>query len=147
MWKLEEAWRPPYDANTTLPVYVEAVQYDRSRLGSTAEHLLRTVRCPAFIVGPNALLRDREAAPVKRILCPTSSLEIADSIFCFAGHFAGQMRVHLELAYVVDPTQKDVRPGQRCEEWTTELRERGVKVTWTVLYGRAGAMLAQSCPN
>ena len=92
MWKLEEAWRPPYDANTTLPVYVEAVQYDRSRLGSTAEHLLRTVRCPAFIVGPNALLRDREAAPVKRILCPTSSLEIADSIFCFAGHFAGQMR-------------------------------------------------------
>ena len=32
---------------------------DRPRLGSTAEHLLRTVRCPVFIVGPNALLRDR----------------------------------------------------------------------------------------
>jgi hypothetical protein len=25
----------------------------------------------------------------------------------------------------------------------TELRERGVKVTWSLLYGRAGAMLAQ----
>jgi nucleotide-binding universal stress UspA family protein len=116
---------------------------DRSRLGSTAEHLLRTVRCPVFIVGPNALLRDREASPVKRILCPTSSLDTTDSIFCFAGHLAGQTGAHLELAYVVDPTQKDVRPRQRCEEWTTELRERGVKVTWTVLYGRAGAMLAQ----
>jgi nucleotide-binding universal stress UspA family protein len=116
---------------------------DRSRLGSTAEHLLRTVRCPVFIVGPNALLRDREACPVKRILCPTSSLDITDSIFCFAGHLAGQMGAHLELAYVVDPAQKDVRPRQRCKEWTTELRERGVKVTWTVLYGRAGTMLAQ----
>ncbi len=116
---------------------------DRSRLGSTAEHLLRTVRCPAFVVGPNALLRDREAAPIKRILCPSSSLDIADSIFCFAGHLAGQTGAHLELAYVVDPAQKDVRPRRRCEEWTTELRERGVKVTWTVLYGRAGTMLAQ----
>ena len=116
---------------------------DRSRLGSTAEHLLRTVRCPVFIVGPNALLRDKEAPPIERILCPTSSLDIGDNIFCFAGHLAGHIGAHLELAYVVDPTQKDVRPRQRCEKWTTELRERGVKVTWTVLYGSAGKMLAQ----
>ena len=61
---------------------------DRSRLGSTAEHLLRTVRCPVFLVGPNALLRDREAPPVERILCPTSTLEVPDNIFCFAWPFS-----------------------------------------------------------
>ncbi len=114
-----------------------------SRLGSTAEHLLRTVRCPVFIIGPNALLRDREAPPVERILCATSSLDITDSIFSFAGHLAGQMGAVLELVYVVDPTQKDARPRQRCEEWTNELRERGVKVAWRVLYGQADKMLAQ----
>ncbi len=116
---------------------------DRPRLGSTAEHLLRTVRCPVLVVGPNALLRDREAPPIERILCPTSSLDSTDSIFCFAGHLAGKMGALLELAYVVDPNQEAVRPRQRCEEWANELRERGFKVTWTVLYGRADAMLAQ----
>ncbi len=29
------------------------------------------------------------------------------------------------------------------EEWATELRDRGVKVTWTVLYGQADTTLAQ----
>ncbi len=119
---------------------------DRSRLGSTAEHLLRTVRCPVFIVGPNALLRDREAPPVERILCPTSTLEVPDNIFCFGGHLAGQMGAHLELAYVVDPTQKDVRHKgheQRREEWSSQLRDRGVTVSSTVLYGRADKMLAE----
>ena len=102
---------------------------DRPRLGSTAEHLLRTVRCPVFVVGPNALLRDREAPPVERILCPTSSLDVADNILCFAGHLAGRMGAPLELVYVVDPTQRNGRHRnceQRCEEWSTKLRGRGV---------------------
>jgi hypothetical protein len=43
----------------------------------------------------------------------------------------------------VDPAQKHVRPRKRCEEWAIELRERGVKVTWTVLSGRADTTLAQ----
>jgi nucleotide-binding universal stress UspA family protein len=119
---------------------------DRPQLGSTAEHLLRTVRCPVLVVGPNALLREHEAPPIERILYPTSSLDLPDNIFCFAGHLVGQMGAHLELVYVVDPTQKDMRHKHHekgCEEWTTELRERGVKVTWTVLYGRADTMLAQ----
>ncbi len=119
---------------------------DRPRLGSTAEHLLRTVRCPVLVVGPNALLRDREAPPIERILCPTSSLDVAENIFCFAGHLAGQMGAHLELVYVVDPTQKDERRKhreKRCEEWSNKLRDRGVTVTWTVLYGRADTVLAE----
>ena len=119
---------------------------DRPRLGSTAEHLLRTVRCPVFIVGPNALLRDREAPPVERILCPTSSLDVADNILCFAGHLAGWMGAPLELVYVVDPAQRNERHRnceQRCEEWSTELRGRGVRVTWSLLYGRAEKIIAE----
>jgi nucleotide-binding universal stress UspA family protein len=70
-------------------------------------------------------------------------MDITDNSFCSAGHLAAQMGALVEVAYVVDPTQNDVRPRKRCEEWATELRERGVKVTWTVLYGRAETMLAQ----
>ena len=47
---------------------------------------------------------------------------------------------------MVDPTQRDVRHRhyeQRCEEWRTKLRDRGVKVTWSVLYGRADKMIAE----
>ncbi len=119
---------------------------DRVRLGSTAEHLLRTVRCPVFVVGPNALLRDREAPSIERILCPTSSPEAPDGIFSFAGHLARKMGAHLELVYVVDPTQKDMlnkHHEQRCGEWSAKLRDRGVAVTWNVLYGRAEKMIAK----
>jgi nucleotide-binding universal stress UspA family protein len=112
---------------------------DRPRLGSTAEHLLRTVRCPVLILGPHALLRDCEAPPIERILCATTSLETSDNILCFAGHFAAQMGANLELVHAVDFTHKDV-PGkdheQRCEEWSSKLRDRGITVSWTVVYGR-----------
>src|ERR1700760_2293705 len=44
-------------------------EVDRLRLGSTAEHLLRTARCHAMVVGPRALLKEAEAAPFQHILC------------------------------------------------------------------------------
>ena len=119
---------------------------DRARLGSTAEHLLRTVRCPVFVVGPNALLRHPEAPPIERILCPTSSLDVTDNIFGFAGHLAGRLGAFLELVYVVDPRNRDVRHKhheQRFEEWRTKLRDRDVEVTCKVLHGRADKMIAE----
>jgi hypothetical protein len=80
---------------------------DRPRLGSTAEHLLRTVRCPVFVVGPHATLRDREAPSIQRTLCATTSLETPDDIVCFAGHFAAKMGAKLDIVHAVDATQKD----------------------------------------
>jgi nucleotide-binding universal stress UspA family protein len=118
---------------------------DRPRLGSTAEHLLRTVCCPVFVVGPDALFRNSEAPPVDRILCPTSSLDVTDNIFSFAGHLAGRMGALLELVYVVDPMQRDARHRnceQRCEEWSAKVRDRGVRVTWSLLYGRADKIIS-----
>jgi nucleotide-binding universal stress UspA family protein len=118
---------------------------DRPRLGSTAEHLLRTVRCPVLVLGPNAFLRDREAPPFQRILCATTSLENPDNILRFAGHFAAQMGAHLELVQAVDSAHKDVPRKlheQRCEEWSSKLRGRGISVSWTVLHGQAAKVLA-----
>ncbi len=118
---------------------------DRPRLGSTAEHLLRTVRCPVLVLGPHALLRDREAPAIRRILCAMTSVESPDDILAFAGHFAAQMGASLELVHVMDPTHQHVRRKdneQRCEEWAGKLRDRGITVSWTVVHGRADEAIA-----
>ena len=118
---------------------------DRRRLGSTAEHLLRTARCPVLVLGPRALLDSREAPPIQRILCATSSLDTADDILAFAGHLTARMGADLEFVRVVDATQKAVSHKdleQRCEDWTSGLRERGIPVSWTVVYGRADEAIA-----
>ena len=118
---------------------------DRPRLGSTAEHLLRTVRCPVIVLGPQALLRDREAAPIRRILCATTSTESADDILAFAGHFAVQLGAGLELIHVIDPRHKHVSgkdDERRCMEWAGSLRDRGITVSWTVIHGRTDEAIA-----
>lgn len=118
---------------------------DRRRLGSTAEHLLRTARCPVFILGPQALLHDREAAPIQRILCAASLVETSGNVLCFAGHLAARMGASLEFVHVVDATQTEVSlklRQERYQEWSDELRERGVPVSWTVVYGRADEAIA-----
>jgi nucleotide-binding universal stress UspA family protein len=113
---------------------------DRPRLGSTAEHLLRTVRCPVLVLGPQALVRDRQAPPIQRILCATTSVGTPDHILRFAGQFAVKTGANLELIHVVDSTQEQAphyHHEQRCEQWSRELRDRGVAVSWTLVYGRA----------
>ena len=117
---------------------------DRSRLGSTTEDLLRTVRCPVFIVGPNALLSDVDALPIQRILCATTSFSTSDNILDFAGHLAAKMGAHLDCVHVADSTNEDARPdyhARRCEEWSSNLRDRGVTVSWAVLHGRPEKVL------
>jgi nucleotide-binding universal stress UspA family protein len=118
---------------------------DRRHLGSTAEHLLRTIRCPALVVGPHALLRGHEAPPIERILCATSSLVTPEETLRFAGYFAAQTGADLEIVHVVDATQKDVprnHQEQRCEQWCSKLRDRGIRVNCRVIYGRADDAIA-----
>ena len=105
---------------------------DRLRLGSTAEHLLRTARCPAMVVGPRALLKEAEAAPFQHILCGTTSLDYPDEIVFFAGHLAAQMGAHLELLHAVDPMHSDQpehQHEQRCEGWSETLRKQNIPVS------------------
>jgi nucleotide-binding universal stress UspA family protein len=118
---------------------------DRRRLGSTAEHLLRTAPCPALILGPQALLRDREAAPIQRILCAVSSLETSGNVLGFATHLALRMGASLEFVHVVDAAKKEPSLNlrqERCEAWSNELRQQGIPVSWTVVHGQADEAIA-----
>lgn len=118
---------------------------DRRHLGSTAEHLLRTIRCPALVIGPHALVHAREATGLKRILCATSSLENPKDTLRFAGNLAGQMKADLEIVHIIDVTQKNVSPKhseQQCEEWASKLRDQGIAVNCTVMVGRAEDAIA-----
>jgi nucleotide-binding universal stress UspA family protein len=118
---------------------------DRRRLGSTAEHLLRTAPCPALILGPQALLRDREAAPIQRILCAVSSLETSGNVLGFATHLALRMGASLEFVHVVDAVKKEPSLNlrqERREAWSNELRQQGIPVSWTVVHGQADEAIA-----
>lgn len=118
---------------------------DRRHLGSTAEHLLRTIRCPALVIGPHALVHAHEAPGLKRILCATSSLENPEDTLRFAGNLAGQLKAALEIVHIIDVKQKDVsrkHSEQRCEEWAGKLRDKGMAVSCTVLAGRAEDAIA-----
>jgi nucleotide-binding universal stress UspA family protein len=118
---------------------------DRLQLGSTAEHLLRVVGCPALVIGPHAIVTEPEARPIQHILCATTSLESPDDIVLFAGHLADQMKAHLELFHAVDPAQQDL-PNQdyenRCEEWSRRLRQQNISVSWTLLHGAAEQLIS-----
>jgi nucleotide-binding universal stress UspA family protein len=118
---------------------------DRRHLGSTAEHLLRTCRCPSLVIGPQALLRGREAVPFKRILCATNSIDDSDVTCRLAGDLTEQMGAQLELLQVVDLDQtadSRKRDAERCEEWVNALQKRGMTVRFTVKYGRPDLQIA-----
>ena len=118
---------------------------ERRCLGSTAEHLLRTARCPVLVLGPQALLRDREAAPIERILCAVSSLETSGNVLAFATHLALRMGASLEFVHVVDPAKR------RClSTFAMNAAKHGVMkcanevshVSWTVVHGQADEAIA-----
>ena len=111
---------------------------DRPRLGSTAEHLLRTVHCPVLILGPRALLHDREAPPIQKILCAVISDDSPDGVLSFAGRFATQLGAELELVHVIDPAHREVAnmtSDNLRAEWAARLREHGTGVTLTLVHG------------
>lgn len=119
---------------------------DRPRLGSTAGHLLRTMRCPAFVVGPHANVNEPEAPSFHHILCATTSLESPDDVVGFAAQFAQEMRSRLELLHVIDPVHRS-QPRQRyeewCEAWCKQLRRQNLSASWTVLHGEPGELMPQ----
>jgi nucleotide-binding universal stress UspA family protein len=118
---------------------------DRRRLGSTAEHLLRTIHCPTLVVGPQALLRDREAPPIRRILCAMSTLEGGDNIPFFAGHLATKLGSEVEFLHVVKSEQKNSTRSHCLEhghEWLDKLRDRGITASCAVICGRAERQIA-----
>jgi nucleotide-binding universal stress UspA family protein len=112
---------------------------DRRHLGSTAEHLLQTVRCPTLVVGPEALLRDQEAPQIRRILCPMSSFDADEHVPAFAGQLAIAFGAELEFLHVADGTEKSGVANfgfhRRRLDWCEQLQSRGVFAHSTVIHG------------
>ena len=118
---------------------------DRAQLGSTAEHILRAVHCPVLTIGPHAL-QDVEALPkIDRLLCVTNSMVDDHELLALSGRLAAAVHGRLELLYVVDPEHRALycEDHERlCEIRSRTLRDHGVPVNWTLLYGPSDQVIA-----
>lgn len=111
---------------------------DRKQLGSTAEHILRVAHCPVLTIGPNAIHHPACSPKIDRLVCVTTSKDDDQELLTFSRRLAVVVQAHLELLHVVDPEHRaysceDVE--RHCETRSRALRDHGVNVNWTLLYG------------
>jgi nucleotide-binding universal stress UspA family protein len=114
---------------------------DRETLGHTAELLLRSVPCPIVTYGPKmtrSLLQDRESMS---ILVPIE-LPCDLQYLIFAVSVAKLFKAKLEILHVVDMDRAPSMPHAfqdlqyTCEEIAMHLREHGVTVAGSLLFGK-----------
>ena len=111
---------------------------DRPQLGSTAEHMLRAARCPMLTIGPHAIRLADTSPKIDRLVCVTSSTVDDHEVLAFSGRLTAAMHGHLELLHVVDPEHRAVSCEDHerlCETRSRALRDHGIDVSWTLLYG------------
>lgn len=111
---------------------------DRQRLGSTAEHLLRSLQCPALTYGPQAKSGlQRRLDTLDPILLPISlpcnvtQLEKAIGIVRLFGS-------GVDMIHVADSSHSmtvQLEDEKSCENLATQLRQKGVKLSWSLLFG------------
>ena len=89
--------------------------WDRFRLGSVAEKILRTAPCPVLTVRAS----DAEKAPrlsLSRILVPTDFSAFSKAALEFAVVLAKQLRAKVVLLHVTEPSRSSrPAPPARCE--------------------------------
>lgn len=111
---------------------------DRPQLGSTAEYILRVAHCPVLTIGPCAVQHFPSSPKIDRIICVTTSPGNDHALLTFSSRFAAAVHARLELLHIVDsehraaPTTDQAR---RCEISSRFLRDHGIHVSWTLLYG------------
>lgn len=113
-------------------------RHDRQALGSTAEHLLRSIPCPAITYGPETqpglMERLKEGRPILLPIpmpCPQCDLD-------FAGQIARLFHSPLELLHVIQgPHVAHTRSKHEkaCHELVRGLEEQGVKACCTIFFG------------
>lgn len=120
---------------------------ERQTLGSTAEHLLRTITCPVVIYGPDvrsSLLSNEYAGPA---LLPIA-LPCAECALVGAVSLAKLLGVSVELFHSVmnrdAPHELRWFEGE-CRSAAAKLRRSGIRTEWSFLYGPPDAtILAKS---
>ncbi|HEU4927444.1 MAG TPA: universal stress protein [Vicinamibacterales bacterium] len=103
--------------------------FERLFLGSTAEKVLRTARCPVMTVPPHAPdVMPRGPAPFTRIVCAIDFSDCSQVALEYALSLARQSNATLTLVHVLDsrPLYVDFSPAAviDLEAWTREARTR-----------------------
>jgi nucleotide-binding universal stress UspA family protein len=117
---------------------------DRHMLGSTAEHLLSTLPCPAMVYGPSVkfpLVADEHDRPVLfAVSFPLSPSQSEKAI-----QIARYLDVPIEVLHVVDTIIPIAHPHleEECKQLASLLESAGIKSTWSVLSGQPGKVIVK----
>ncbi len=111
---------------------------DRQALGSTAEHLLRSIPCPVLTYGPHAT-----AGLMHRMTAVPSLLVAIPLPFSFAWlepalQFAHLFDLAIELVHVTEsPAAHTDNAGYReqCDTLVQQIRQKGIAAGWTIFVG------------
>ena len=83
---------------------------DRKVLGSTAEHLLRTLPCPVVTIGPKAVKENSDSIETERVICPIDFPEDVDDRLRIIARLAKALHADVELVHAVDVCHEHSRP-------------------------------------
>jgi nucleotide-binding universal stress UspA family protein len=114
---------------------------DRATLGSTAELLLRSVACPVLAYGPNAVTPLLQPGKPLQVLVPFE-LPCDPDTLSIAVNAARLFHARLDILHIVDMGHSLSLPHAYqdtqyiCEQIAAELREDGVRVTHSLLFGK-----------
>jgi nucleotide-binding universal stress UspA family protein len=110
---------------------------DRHTLGSTAEHLLSALPCPAMVYGPSVKYslgaKERGGRVLLPVPFPCSPAQVAEAI-----EIAKFFGVSIEILHVAD-TMLTVRRHQfeeECKRIVSLLENAGIKSAWSILYAQ-----------
>jgi nucleotide-binding universal stress UspA family protein len=115
---------------------------DRPTLGSTAEYLLRAIPCPVLTYGPNAGSSLSSQSGKGSILVPIS-LPCAPAQLRQAVVLAKLFGAKLALLHVGGSTKTTLDLGRECEILASQVRQEGVKLEWSLLYGKPDEVIDQ----
>jgi len=117
---------------------------DRHTLGSTAEHLLSNLPCPAMVYGPCVkfpLVADEHDRPVLfAVSFPLSSGQSEKAV-----QIARYFGVPIEILHVADTIVPAAlhRLEEECKQIATLFNEVGIKSRWSVLTGQPGKVIVK----
>lgn len=116
---------------------------DRLTLGSTAERLLRTVRCPCVVYGPKAsgrVFSNAHAGPaLLPVSLPCSESDMLEAI-TIAKAFGASVEIYHSVVHREAP--HELRWCEReCKTVAALLRREGIRTEWSFLYGDPAASI------
>jgi universal stress protein A len=114
---------------------------DASRLGSTAEFVLRCVPCPALTIGPQVTFR-ATPRPIRQILYASSMPVSCGKAIHVAGLFAKDSPVSVEVVHVIDHHLAEIKGrsaemGNRGRDLVRQFERLGIHAHWQLRTGSA----------